>query len=238
MQQSVLALNLPYLPTLSDVQIGANGAAIHAAKAWLEAALTHPPLEPNARCILSWGARGTGKSLIAKALSHAANAAFLHPSSTEHDFSNAHAALCVVVDDIHAFDDARATAAFDVFNRLRESPHGYWWATSRVPPQLMVNLRADVSSRMAWGPVFELQPLDDAACAQVLQTQAQQLGFSLIEEAALYLLFRLERNLSDLAQHLASLNHYALSLKKPVSSHLIQQWYAQVYLPQLQTHLL
>jgi hypothetical protein len=44
---------------------------------------------------------------------------------------------------------------------------------------------------------------------------------------------RLERNLSVLVEHLSSLNHYALKLKKTVTTHLVQQWYAHVYLPAL-----
>ncbi len=233
--QRVLDLDLPYLPTLDDVHTGANAAALHAADAWLGSARQSQALDANQRCVLTWGGQGTGKTILAHALSRAASATFLHPLSTTHDFSNAHTASCVVVDDIDAFDDARATAAFDIFNRLRNLPTGYWWATSSAPPARMTRLRADVSSRMGWGLVYELLPLNDDDSSAVLQSQAHRLGFDLNDETAQYLLLRLERNLSALEKHLASLNHYALSLKKPVNNHLVQQWYAHVYLPTLQT---
>lgn len=232
--QKVLALELPYVPSLNDVAIGHNAAVLNAAALWAA-----PVTGANTyTSVLTWGAQGTGKTLIAQALTQACDAAYLHPASTSHAFAHAHEARCVVVDDIDQFDDERATAAFDIFNRLRNLPEGRWWATSLQPPALMNQLRADLSSRMAWGLVFELLPLNDEDAGLVLQAQAQRLGFDLSHDTAHYLLLRLERNLSVLAQHLARLNHYALTLKKPVNNYLVQQWYTQVYLPNLQAELL
>jgi DnaA-homolog protein len=232
--QKILALELPFVPSLSDVTIGDNAAVLNAAGLWIAPPASTPN---NHASVLTWGAQGSGKTLLAHALTQACGAAYLHPASTSHAFAHAHDALCVVVDDIDRFDDTRATAAFDIFNRLRALPDGRWWATSRVPPALMSQLRADISSRMGWGLVFELHPLNDEDAGLVLQAQARRLGFSLTQDTAQYLLLRLERNLSVLTQHLAHLNHYALTLKKPVNNYLVQQWYTQVYLPNLQTEL-
>jgi DnaA-homolog protein len=270
--QAILSLDLPFKPLLADVREGSNGAALHAARRWcagagvgaranaLAAGLSAATDSADTRFVLTWGAAGTGKTMLAQALcgemsraagSGAAHAdahadahynagstvRFLHPASPLCDFAAAMDApqlSAVVVDNIHALNHAQAVAAFNLYNHIRDAAHGAapptrWWATSRVPPSHMTGVLPDLASRMAWGLVFELLPLADADSIAVLQAQAARLGFALSDEAAQYLLLRLERNLGVLAQHMDSLNRYALTLKKPVTAHLVQQWYATVY---------
>jgi DnaA-homolog protein len=255
--QAILSLDLPFKPLLADVREGSNGAALHAARRWcagvgadagsganaLAAGLSAATDSADTRFVLTWGAAGTGKTMLAQALcgemSRAASSTvrFLHPASPLCDFAAAMDApqlSAVVVDNIHALNPAQAVAAFNLYNHIRDAAHGAapptrWWATSRVPPSHMTGVLPDLASRMAWGLVFELLPLADADSIAVLQAQAARLGFALADEAAQYLLLRLERNLGVLAQHMDSLNRYALTLKKPVTAHLVQQWYATVY---------
>ena len=238
--QSVLSLEIPTQPTIASVHFGSNTALKQAAMAWLDFPNTVKPSDaivPSPfRIVLIWGQAGCGKTLLAQALvnesneSHESDASYLNRSSSVADFVAAHSAQAVVVDDIDTYNDTLATAAFDLFNHIRANPLKRWWATASVPPAQMLGLRADISSRMAWGLSLEILPLQDTDSVGVMQQQAARLGFDLGAESAQYLLLRLERNLSRLAAHLASLNHYALALKKPVTPYLVQQWYAQVYL--------
>jgi DnaA-homolog protein len=232
--QTILSLDLPFKPLLTDVLTGSNDAAMHAAQVWNAGLDTEAP----ERFVLCWGAVGTGKTLLCHALNNQCQAIFLSSASTVTDFEAAHSAQAVVLDDVHALNPAQALAAFDCYNHIRATSHKRWWATSRVPPSHMAGVLPDLASRMAWGLVFELLPLSDEDSIVVLQAQAQRLGFDLSAETAQYLLLRLERNLAALAQHMGSLNHHALTLKKPVTPHLVQQWYAAVYLPSLQKNLL
>ena len=233
--QAILPLDLPFQPRLADVRTGSNALAIHAAQAWCA------PATPDAdtRLVLCWGASGVGKTLLARALCNTHNAAYLlDPSKSVADFEAAMQADAVVIDDIHALNAEQAKAAFNLYNHIRDTPQKRWWATSRVPPSHMTGVIPDLASRMAWGLVLEMLPLADEDSITVLQAQAQRLGFALSTETAQYLLLRLERNLGALAQHMGSLNHYALTLKKPVNNHLVQQWYATRYLPSLQNTFL
>ncbi len=232
--QSILTLDLPFKPLLTDVCTGGNAAALHAARAWTTSLSTDAP----ERFVLCWGAQGVGKTLLAHALANTAQAIRISSASTAAEFEVARSFDAVVLDDVHALNAEQAIAAFNLYNHIRDTPHKRWWATSRVPPSHMTGVLPDLASRMAWGLVFELLPLPDADSIAVLQAQAARLGFELNADTAHYLLLRLERNLGALAQHLGSLNHYALTLKKPVTSHLVQQWYANQYLPTLQTTLL
>lgn len=249
--QALLPLALPFKPLLHDVRAGLNTAALHAAQRWLTPperlvcmdGSSQSALDTCERLVLCWGAQGVGKTLLSHALVNSTPAAgllpaglsamYLSPASTLAEFESAAAHSAVVLDDVHALNPAQAVAAFNLYNHIRENSHQRWWATSRVPPSHMTSLLPDLASRMAWGLVFELLPLGDDDSVQVLQAQSLRLGFELSLEAAHYLLVRLERNLAVLVQHLASLNRYALTLKKPVTRHLVQQWHGTVYLPAL-----
>jgi DnaA family protein len=227
---------------LVDVRTGSNALVLHAAQSWCDPAT----VELEARLVLCWGASGVGKTLLAQALYNSTanqlTTCWLSPASPVTDFEAALSADAVVVDDVHALDAEQAKAAFNLYNHIRDTTHSTtrkrWWATSRVLPSHMSGVIPDLSSRMAWGLVFELLPLADEDSIVVLQAQATRLGFVLTAETAQYLLLRLERNLGALAQHMGSLNHYALMLKKPINNYLVQQWYATQYLPSLQNTLL
>jgi DnaA-homolog protein len=227
--QSILTLELPFKPVLADVRVGHNAPAMHAANAWHSGAA----VSSAERLVLCWGAAGTGKTWLCQALSSAHDCALLRPDSSADAFDDAFDAQAVVIDNVHALNAEQAIAAFNLYNHIRASPHKRWWATSRVPPNHMTGVLPDLASRLAWGLVFELLPLPDEDSVTVLQAQAARLGFDLSAETAQYLLVRLERNLGALAQHMSSLNRYALTLKKPISNHLVQQWYAALYLPAL-----
>ncbi len=240
--QSVLPLALPFKPLLTDVRTGNNGAALHAAQQWVGDLNENSKEDVLERFVLCWGAAGVGKTLLSQALANSScpvrSVVCLSPTDDLSAFEAALNADAVIVDDVHALHTEQAIAAFNCYNQIRATAHKRWWATSRVPPNHMTGVLPDLASRMAWGLVFELMPLSDTDSITVLQAQAARLGFELSGDTAHYLLLRLERNLGALAQHMGSLNHYALTLKKPVTNHLVQQWYATRYLPSLQSAFL
>jgi DnaA family protein len=244
--QAILSLEIPYQPQLADVRIGSNAAVLHAVQQWASTVIQLRTMPPESRqlldalnisrCMVCWGGSGVGKSALALALENTTGALRLNETSTPRLFELAlnDSRICaVVIDNIDQLDTAQARAAFNLYNYVKSTPHLHFWASSRVPPSYMNTVLPDLSSRLAWGLVFELLPLTDSDSVYVLQAQAQRLGFELSNDVAHYLLLRLERNLSVLVDHLSTLNHYALKLKKTVNTHLVQQWYTHIYLPSL-----
>ncbi len=244
--QAILSLEIPYQPQLADVRIGSNAAVLHAVQHWASTViwLQTIPYESRqlfdaldiSRCMVCWGGSGVGKSALALALENTTGALRLNETSTPRLFELAvnDSRICaVVIDNIDQLDAVQACAAFNLYNHVKSIPYLHFWASSRVPPSHITTLLPDLSSRLSWGLVFELLPLTDSDSVYVLQAQAQRLGFELSSDVAHYLLLRLERNLSMLVDHLSTLNHYALKLKKIVNVHLVQQWYVHIYLPSL-----
>ncbi len=123
------------------------------------------------------------------------------------------AAVCL--DDVHcvAGDDAWESALFRLCNQLREEG-GRLLAAADGPPAHIGLTLPDLSSRLAWGPVFRLRPLDDGARLRALQLRARYRGLDLSEEAGRYLLHREPRDLATLFRLLDGLDHAALVAKR------------------------
>ncbi len=68
----------------------------------------------------------------------------------------------------------------------------------------------DLQSRLSWGGVFRLHPLDDAGTAQALKIRAHERGFDLADEVVAYILSRWRARYADAAG--AALLHSRLDL--------------------------
>jgi len=102
------------------------------------------------------------------------------------------------------------TALFNLINAARLRGSCLVLADEASPRGLAVGL-PDLASRLVWGPVFQLQPLDDAAKCAVLQERARRRGFDLPEEVGAYLLRTCSRDLSTLMTQLQRLEQASLS---------------------------
>ncbi|MCX7945721.1 MAG: DnaA/Hda family protein [Hydrogenophilus sp.] len=72
-----------------------------------------------------------------------------------------------------------------------------WLVAARVPPSALP-LRPDLTTRLAQSLLLTLQPLNEAACAHLLQRRAAALGISLTADAIDWLLLRAPRRAADL----------------------------------------
>ena len=100
---------------------------------------------------------------------------------------------------------------------------GALWAACGDAPPVDLPLREDLRTRIGWGHVFALEPLDEAGTRLVLLREAAHRGFDLGEEVLRWLLHRFERDLGSLMRLLDRLDDYALARSRSVTVPLLRQ---------------
>ena len=104
-------------------------------------------------------------------------------------------------------------ALFDLINRMRESGNSLLLAASVSPEAMAVKL-PDLRSRLAWGPVFQLQALSDAQKREALRIRAEQRGLELPDNVAEYLMRHYPRDLFGLFERLEVLDTAAMAMQR------------------------
>lgn len=211
-QQLTLRIGLREGATFANFVAGANAAAV--------AAL----MRGDEPFIYVWGPAGSGKSHLLQAACHGtaaggATVAYLPLA----DLGDAGVAVLegleqvslVCLDDLQAVagDGAWEEALFHLYNRLRESGTRLLVSAEAGPLHCGVML-ADLRSRLGWGPVYQLQPLDDAGKLEVLRRHARGRGMELPEEVALYLLRHCPRDMHALCALLERLDQASLAAQR------------------------
>ncbi|MDE1984757.1 MAG: DnaA regulatory inactivator Hda, partial [Gammaproteobacteria bacterium] len=100
-------------------------------------------------------------------------------------------------------------ALFTLFNALAEKG-GSFVASARNAPSAIKRLLPDLASRLAWGPVFQLEPLNDEEKIQALKQRAARRGFELPDDTAQFLLKRQQRDMRNLCATLDALDTASL----------------------------
>ncbi|GIX21752.1 MAG: DnaA regulatory inactivator Hda [Gammaproteobacteria bacterium] len=172
------------------------------------------------RQLYLWGEAGVGKTHLLQAACRAAAArgpaAWLPAAEALrvgpdclHGWESA---VLLAVDEVErlAGDAAWERALFDLINRARAAGTRLLFAGRRAPAAVAWGL-PDLASRLAWGPVFRVQPLDDTGKLAVLQRRARRRGFELSAEVGRYLLSRLPRDLPTLCAGLDALDRASLA---------------------------
>ncbi|MEX0900389.1 MAG: DnaA regulatory inactivator Hda [Gammaproteobacteria bacterium] len=129
----------------------------------------------------------------------------------------------VCVDDVDAVagDAAWEHALFGIYNALR-ARGGRWLAAGADVPSVLGFALPDLASRLAAGPVFVLQPLDDDGRVAALTLRAHQRGFELPEEVARYLLKHAPRDMNSLYRVLDDIDRASLSQQRKVTIPLLK----------------
>jgi len=78
-------------------------------------------------------------------------------------------------------------------------------------------LLPDLASRLSWGPVFQIKPLNDDDKLLVLQGRAQRRGIELSDEVGLYMLRRFPRDIRFLCDVLDALDRASLAAQRRVT---------------------
>jgi DnaA-homolog protein len=152
------------------------------------------------RFIYFWGESGSGKS---------------------HLLSACEAVSMRVADDVHLLDNEAQIALFNQYNQIKDAGGVLITAGLHAPTQM--GLRDDVATRLAWGLVYQLHPLNDDEKANALKNHALERGMKLPDEVTDYCLRYLRRDLPTLMAVLDALDEWSLTEKKPVTVPMLKK---------------
>ena len=218
-QQLALAIQLNNEATFADFCWGANNLL----QAQLESTLNHE----GERLLYLWGAKGCGKSHVLQACCHAMSR--LKPTSylplqtlkewgpeVIEDISDQ---ALIAIDDINAIagDLAWEEAIFHLYNRVRDGEQTRLLISGNTPPAQIALQLPDLSSRLGWSLVFQIQELDDHNKINTLKWHAQKRGFELSDSVGQFLLNRCARNMHDLQTLLDRLDEASLIAQRKIT---------------------
>jgi DnaA family protein len=211
-RQLALDLLQPAPPTLENFVPGRNAEALATLRRLAAGGL-------GERIVFLWGEAGSGRSHLLQALAAAAGGRAWRPEDAPE------APGLSLVDDVERLDGPAQVALFNRLNVVRERADAACVAAGAAPPSRLP-LREDLRTRLAWGLVYQLQPLGDDDKAEALRRQAEARGLALGADVVETMLARLPRDMRTLAAALEALDGYALALKRPLTSALLRQWLA------------
>ncbi len=174
--------------------------------------------------LLLWGERSSGKSHLLQAACNLASqkgrsvcylpvTAIVHASPQV--FEGLEQLDLVCIDDVHMLMQSPdwEEALFDLINRIRETGKRIVFASRQSPDTMSIAI-ADLRSRLSWGPVFQLQDLNDRDKIRALQMRADQYGLEMAEKVANYLLTHYPRDLFGLFERLDHLDKASMSMQR------------------------
>jgi len=218
MKQIALDIGLARVPTLASFCAGPNEAALRHLQLWAGS----PTRSPVPTYL--WGARGSGKSHLLKAVAESLreqgaavgwlDAAVLEPPPFSENWA------VVLLDDVHLFTAVQQHAAFNWFVHAQGLQRGVLAAGALPPADL--KLRDDLRSRLGWGHVFQLHVLSEPERRAVLRQAADARGVFLGDEVMDFMLTRFSRDLGSLMHLLEQLDGYALQTKRAITIPLIR----------------
>lgn len=219
MKQIPLAILQPPAPSFDSFLPGPNAHA-HA-----HLLAMRRPAAP----VYLWGAAGSGKTHLLRALANRCQAAGQQvawcDSAAPTPWVLPAACSLVVIDACDGLDAAAQHAAFAVF--IEAASHAVQVAAAGRLPPVDLPLRDDLRTRLGWGHVFALQSLGEAQTLAALRHEAQRRGIPLSSEVIDYLLTRFPRDLSHLMTLLERLDEFALSKSRHVTVPLVRQMLAE-----------
>lgn len=224
-QQLALGVGLRDDATFETFYPGPNGIAVAMVKALAEGVAEHQ--------VYLWGPVGIGRSHLLQAACQQASRVGrrvtylplgqlprLDPALLE----GLESLDLVAVDDVDAIAGQHSweRGMFDLINRLRASRTRLAVAAGSPPAAVGFSL-PDLTSRLGWGPVFQLHPLTEPDRRAVLHEAAERRGLSLSADAVGFLMTRCRRDLASLLATLDSLDRASLAAQRRLTIPFIRQ---------------
>ncbi len=221
-RQLLLEISPTQSPSLDNTVVGANAAAIDAAKG----------LSPG-RALYLWGAPGCGRSHLLHAMIKDKRAHFFNIETLSDKIltlatlpADQIGAEVVAVDDIQEMTAEQQAAVFALYNRWRElaaTPQAFGLVVTGDRAPMMMSLREDLRTRLGWDLVFRLDPLSDAEKLEALKAYALRRGLPLSEEVLDWMLTHYTRDIRQLFALVDALDRYSLSKHRTVTVPLVRQ---------------
>jgi DnaA-homolog protein len=185
-------------------------------------------LPPGAPVFL-WGDAGSGKTHLLQALAAACRqrglAVGLWDAGSPLPWVFDPGCSLLVFDDVHRLSADQQQAAFGLC--VEAQAQGIQWAAAAPMPPVDLPLRDDLRSRLGWGQVHALRPLDEEQTRLALGAEAERRGIVLSPDVMNYLMSRLSRDLSSLMQLLEQLDGFSLSRGRAVTVPLLRTMLAE-----------
>jgi len=108
------------------------------------------------------------------------------------------------------------TALFSLSEHLRHARGTLIAAASGGPNHIGLRM-PELSTRLAWGPVYQLQPLDDVEKLDAVRLRAHNRGFEMSEEVVRYILNRYPRDTHSLFDLLDRIDRASLTHQRRVT---------------------
>ena len=213
--QILLPLLQAPAPTLASFVVGPNGEALAAMRRLLAGDCDGEP-------VYLWGDHASGRSHLLQAVAAAAEAggdagaAVVGAAAIGSDWSPPGRYL--LVDDVDRLSPSGQVRLFDAINRGRAEAWRMLFTGSAAPARL--DLRGELSSRLAQGLVFQLHHLSDADKAAAMTDYAARAGFTMPAEVADYLLRHGRRDLGTLFAVVQVIDQVSLRDRRPVTVRL------------------
>ncbi|MES9992128.1 MAG: DnaA regulatory inactivator Hda [Candidatus Thiodiazotropha sp.] len=183
--------------------------------------------------IYLWGVSGSGKSHLLQASCHQVQqeqdqAAYL-PFKSEHGLEPAmleglEAFSLVCLDDLEVAAGKRdwELAIFNLYNQIREAGSRLIVTSDRPPAKLALKL-ADLTSRLSWGPCYQLFPLNDEERLELLIRNAERRGMTMSVEIANFLLQRAPRDIHTLTLLIERLDQASLAAQRRLTIPFVRE---------------
>jgi len=236
-QQLLLEIIPASDPTFDNMVVGANAAAIDAARG----------LAPG-RALYLWGPPGSGRSHFLRALACAVDSIYFNTSSTADDMmavatngsfapssldnaghglteTTTACPLLIIVDDIQDMDEGQQASVFALYNRWRSSAttaSAFALAVSGNLAPIMMPLREDLRTRLGWDLIFRLEPLSDDDKSAAIRTYAHGQGLPLSAEVLDWMFSHYSRDIRQLFALVDALDRYSLSKHRTVTVPLLR----------------
>ncbi|MGC7560570.1 DnaA inactivator Hda [Pasteurella sp. PK-2025] len=189
---------------------------------------------PEQQFFYIWGEQSSGKSHLLKAISNhfflQQRPAIYVPLEKSCYFSpavleNLEYQHVVCLDDLQAVigHDEWELAIFDLFNRIKEVGKTLLLISANLSPSAIPVKLPDLASRLRWGEIYQLNPLNDAQKIHVLQQNAKRRGIELPDETANFLLKRLARDMQTLFNALTALDQASLQAQRKLTIPFVKE---------------
>jgi DnaA family protein len=191
--------------------------------------------------VFLWGPAGSGRShLLQAACQHASQGGRRITYLPLSELARLDSALLEGLEalDLVAVDDVDAVAGqrpwehglFDLINRLRAG-RTRLAVTAGSPPAAVGFSLPDLTSRLGWGPVFQLHALAEPDRRAVLEEAAERRGLSLSSDAVGFLMTRCRRDLASLLATLDRLDQASLAAQRRLTIPFIREVLEQGSVP-------